>query len=605
MKSYLLILLIAVSGFVYPQTAKDENIAKEYYKQGEFLKASQIFEKIFKKKKTKSIYVKYVDCLIKIQSYNKAERVIKTFYKKTNDPTLLIDLGEIYIKKGEEGVANKKFQLAISETKKNSRYTAALGAKFLKTKNYDLALKVYQIAKKEANKPSYSIQLANIYSALGEVSKMYEEIIELLYSYPNYLQTCKNKLRITISDDSENENNQKLKKILIKNIQKNNSYEISKLLVWLFMQEKEFQKALEYEISIDKRIADNQLDIINLGDIAFKNKNYTTAKNAFQYILTQSHKKSYYYEYASIEILNIEFEILLNQKIKQIQQIENLSLIYKSTLNQIGLKSETIFTLKNYCNILSMYLDKEDEAIDLLNQAINNQTLNEYDVAICKMELAKILTLKDEVWESTLLYAQVEKKFNEEVIGQQAKFEKTKINYYKGDFEWAQNQLKVLKLSTSKLIANDAMKLSLLISDNLNLDTSSNALLLYAKAELLFEQKKYKDCLQKLDQLTIEFPTHTLIDEVLLKKADVFIAQKNYTNALNCLEKICLEHQYDILYDDALFYKGQIYEKILEDKTKAKDAYENILLKTPNSIFINEARNKYKLLRRNNFLNLQ
>ena len=187
----------------------------------------------------------------------------------------------------------------------------------------------------------------------------------------------------------------------------------------------------------------------------------------------------------------------------------------------------------------------------------------------------------------------------------QAKFKNAQVYYYAGEFDWCQAQLDVLKASTSKLIANDAMKLSLLISDNLNLDTSSNALLLYAKAELLFEQKKYKDCLQKLDQLTIEFPTHTLIDEVLLKKADVFIAQKNYTNALNCLEKICLEHQYDILYDDALFYKGQIYEKILEDKTKAKDAYENILLKTPNSIFINEARNKYKLLRRNNFLNLQ
>ena len=605
MRIYLSILFISVFGFIYPQSAKDESIAKEYYKQGEFSKASQIFEKIFKKKKIKSIYVKYIDCLIQTQSYSKAERVIKTFYKKTNDPTILVDLGELYLIQGEENIANKKFQLAINEAKKNSRYMGSLGAKFLKSKNYEFALEVYKFAKKQANKPSHSIQIANIYSALGEVSKMYEEIIELLYVYPNYFQTCKNKLRITISENSEHENNKKLKKILIKNIQKNNSYEISKLLVWLFMQEKSFQKALEYEISIDKRISENQLDIVSLGDISFKNKNYTTAKNAFQYILDQSHKDSYYYEYASIEILNVEFEILLNQKIKQVEKIKNLSTIYKSTLDQIGLKSETIFTLKNYCEILSIYLNKEDEAVELLNQAINNQTLNEYDIAICKMELAKILIRKNEIWESTLIYAQVEKKFNEEVIGQQAKFEKTKLNYYKGDFEWAQNQLKVLKLSTSKLIANDAMKLSLLISDNLNLDTSSTALLLYAKSELLFEQKKYSDCLKTLEKLKTEFPKHTLIDEVLLKQADVLIEQKKYTDAIDCLEKICSEHQYDILYDDALFYQGQIYEKIMVDNMKAKEAYESILLKTPNSIFVNEARNKYKLLRKSNFLKIE
>jgi len=605
MKIYLSIIFSFVFVFGYTQSAKNENLANEYYRQGEFLKAGQIFEQVYKKKTIKSIYTKYIDCLIQVQSYNKAERVIKTFYKKTDDPTVLVDLGELYLTQGETILANKKFELAIHKAEKNTRYLSSLAAKFMKTKHYQFALDTYMLAKKESNKPSYSMQIANIYSALGEVQKMYEEIIKLLYAYPNYFQTCKNKLRVTISDNSEHENNQKLKKLLIKNIQKNNSYEVSKLLVWLFMQEKAFQKALEYEITIDKRISDNQLEIINLGDIALKNKDYITSRNAFQYIIDQSHRDSYYYEYASIEILNIEFESLLNNKIKAKKEIEHLSETYLSTLNEIGIKSETIFTLKNYCEILSVYLNKEDEAIDLLNTAIVNPTLNEYDIAICKMELAKILTRNNKIWEATLLYAQVEKKFNEEVIGQKAKFEKTKINYYKGDFEWAQNQLKVLKLSTSKLIANNAMKLSLLISDNLNLDTTDTPLLLYAKSELLFEQKKYSDCLEQLQQLEIGFPEHTLIDEILLKKADVFIAQEMYAQALECLDQICLEHHYDILYDDALFYKGQIYEKIIGDNMEAKEAYETILLKTPNSIFINEARNRYKLLRENNFFKLE
>ena len=254
--------------------------------------------------------------------------------------------------------------------------------------------------------------------------------------------------------------------------------------------------------------------------------------------------------------------------------------------------------------MLAIYLNKETEAIELLKKSIQNPALDRYDLSLCKMELANILIVSGDIWEATLLYAQIEKEFKEDIIGQKAKFEKIKINYYNGDFEWAQNQLKVLRLSTSKLIANNAMKLSLLISDNLNLDTTNHALLLYAKADLLFQQKKYNDCLKNLETIEGEFPNHSLLDEVLLKKSDLFIEQQEYTKAIECLEKITSKYYYDILYDDALFYQAKIYENILGDNKKAKNKYEELLLKNPNSIFIDEARKQYRLLRNSNFLQL-
>ena len=605
MRIYLSILFILISGILYPQSEQDERLAQEYYRKGEFTKAIEFFEKIYKQKKVKNIYTKYIDCLINIQSYKKAEKIIKSYYRKNNDPAVLVDLGEIQVLKGEENIAKETFELAINQAKKNTHFLPSLGAKFLKSKNYEFSLKAYLLAKKHSNKASYSIQIANIYSYFGELDKMYEELIELLNYYPNYFQTCKNKFRLTISEDSENQNNKKLKKLLIKNVQKNNSYELSKMIVWLFMQEKKFQTALDYEISIDKRINDNKLDIISLSDVAFSNQHYTTAQNGFQYILKTTNKNSYYYEYSMVQILNIKYEILLNNRIKKIPDLEKLEKEYAVAIENIGIKSETIYLLKNYCEILAFYLDKEQKAIELLQATIDNPMLSPYNQAICKMELAKIFILENKMWEAILLYAQVEKEFNEEVIGQNAKFEKTKINFYNGDFEWAQNQLKVLKLSTSKLIANNAMKLSLLISDNLNLDTTDTALLLYAQTELLFTQKQFEKCLKKVEELESRFPNHTLLDEAIFKKAEIFIEMDDFNNALDCLNTICKDYQYDILYDDALFYQAQIYEDVIGDNIKAKQAYENILLNTPNSIFINQARKRYHILRDNNFIELQ
>ena len=605
MKQYFTIIGIIICSVIYCQTTTNESLALEYYKKGDFEKAVQIYENIYKEKKVKSIYNRYVDCLIKTQSYKKNEKIIRNFYRKSNDLTVLIDWGQLYALQNKEELANEKFQLAIKEGKKNTRFLASVGGKFLKNKQYELALQAYTLAKAENNKASYSIQIANIYSYKGEIENMYQELINLLYIYPNYFQTCKNKLRVTISEDDENDNNKKLKKILIKSIQKDNSYEVSKLLVWLFMQEKKFQDALDYEITIDKRISDNLLDIVSLGDIAFSNKDFETAINAFQYILEKSPKNSYAYEYSSLQLLDIKYENLKSEKIKKKSDIKSLASEYKSILDYFGIKSETIFTFTNYCDLLSKYLDQEQQAIELLEHAINNIIIETYDLAICKMELANILVRQDQLWDATLMYAQVEKDFKEDVIGQKAKFEKTKISYYNGDFEWAQTQLKALKLSTSKLIANNAMKLSLLISDNLNLDTTDTALLLYAKSELLFEQKQYEECLNTLNTLESSFPNHSLSDELLMKKTDVFIEKKEYDQALNTLKQICEKHYYDILYDDALFYQAEIYEKILLDKDKAKEKYEELLLKNSNSIFISQARKKYRLLRKTNLLELK
>ncbi|MBF26061.1 MAG: hypothetical protein CMP49_06085 [Flavobacteriales bacterium] len=407
MRIYLSIILLFFSGILYPQNEQNEKLAQEYYRQGEFEKAIQFFEKIYKKRKVQNIYTKYLDCLINIQDYKKAEKIIKSYYRQQNNPIILVDLGNIYILQGEKNLADESFEEAISQAKENLRFLPSLGAKFFKSKNYEFALEAYLLAKKKSNKASYDIQIANIYSYLGDLDKMYEQLIDLLHNHPNYFQTCKNKMRITISEDSNNPNNKKLKKLLIKSIQKNNSFEISKILVWLFIQERKFQDALDYEISIDKRLDDNKLDIITLSDVALSNQDYTTAQNGFQYILNKSSRNSYYYEYSMIRLLDIKYEIILNSKVDKLNDLKKLKEEYKIAIEEIGIKSETIYTLKNYCEILAFHLNEKQEALQILQTTIDNPNLSQYDKAMCKMELAKIYVLENKMWEAILIYAQV------------------------------------------------------------------------------------------------------------------------------------------------------------------------------------------------------
>jgi hypothetical protein len=70
-----------------------------------------------------------------------------------------------------------------------------------------------------------------------------------------------------------------------------------------------------------------------------------------------------------------------------------------------------------------------------------------------------------------LLYSQVEKSNKEQPIGYEAKLRNAKLSYYKGDFELAQGPSGYSEDGHLPRIANDAMDLSLLIKDNMAMDT--------------------------------------------------------------------------------------------------------------------------------------
>ncbi|MBI9039042.1 MAG: tetratricopeptide repeat protein, partial [Bacteroidales bacterium] len=218
----------------------------------------------------------------------------------------------------------------------------------------------------------------------------------------------------------------------------------------------------------------------------------------------------------------------------------------------------------------------------------------------CKIELADILLFQGEVWEATLLYSQVEKSYKNDPLGHLAKFRNAKLSYYIGEFGWAKVQLDVLKAATSKLIANDAMELSLLISDNLDADSSTFALELYSKADLYLFQNKNDLALITLDSIPKLSLWHPLFDEVLLKKAEIKIEMGAFEEADSLLVRLIDNYPDDILGDNALFLRAELYEKLFDDEEVAMELYRELLTKYPGSLFTVEARKKYRQLRGDN-----
>ena len=144
------------------------------------------------------------------------------------------------------------------------------------------------------------------------------------------------------------------------------------------------------------------------------------------------------------------------------------------------------------------------------------------------------------------------------------------------------------------------MDLSLLITDNMGLDTSAHAMEMYARAEFLAFQNKWEASINTLDSLLLTFSGHTLSDEVIYKKAEISMHTKNYSQAIIYFQQVAENYSYDILADDALFQWAKLTEEHLKDNEKAQTLYEQILLEHNGSIYTSEARKRFRALRGDN-----
>jgi tetratricopeptide (TPR) repeat protein len=223
--------------------------------------------------------------------------------------------------------------------------------------------------------------------------------------------------------------------------------------------------------------------------------------------------------------------------------------------------------------------------------------MSDRNVALTKIKLGDFLVVKNQVWDAALYYMQAEKAFKYDELGDRAKFKAAKIYYYTGEFDYARSQLDVLKGSTSKLIANDAMYLSNLINDNTIIDTTFKPMEMFARADLLLEQKKFSKAFATLDSIDAEYPGHSLQDDILMKRYELNKKMGEYQESAQNLEKLIKNYSNDILGDDAHFKLAELYEHHLNNEDRARELYQKILTDYSGSLYVVEARKRFRKLR--------
>jgi len=572
--------------------------ALKYYASREFSKAAPLFKDVYSVTGNIYYFRYYIMSLTELQQFDQAESDLKKEIRKLKgqQPELLILYGYILNlqKRGEE--AKLKFEEAIRSTPANYNNIINTANLFMEYREYELAESVYLQGQKVLPAQKFTLELALIHMLLRNYDKMMEELMDAVKLSEENLARVQSMLLSALYRDIEDGMRDEFRKMLLKRIQAEPAViGYNRLMIWFFLQEKQFTAALRQSIALDRRTHKESQQILTFAQMALNNRFYEEATAAFDYILAKGKENPEYYQ-AFYYKLHAGYLSFTESESRDIVKGRSLATAFENGLNLLGFSTITLSLIREYAHLLSFYLEDHDKAIAIIDKGLKIPVLSLEQIGELKTELADIYVNSGDPWEATLLYSQVIDANRDNALGDEVKFKKARLGYFMGNFRWALAQLDVLKASTSKLTANDAMELSLFISNNSNQDSVEIPLHYFARADLLFFRNKDNEALATLDSVRTLFPVDLITDDILIRKAKISLRRNDYQEAIRLLDQVIENYAWDLLADDALFMEAEIYSDKLKDNAKAAELYKKILFEYSGSIYVSEARKRYREL---------
>lgn len=616
MKKLFLLFFLFFSLLGFAQRDPQEKLAIQYYQNGEYEKAKEIFKPIYEKNNSSYIYVYYYQVLVEMQDYKELEKVAKNQHKKfPKVQRYIVDLAYVYEVSGNTSKAVKEYEDAIKNVPNVENSYKELYNAFLYKAKRDYAMETLLRGRKQLNNPKlFSKELTNLYLQLKLYDNVIEEAITLLADDDaKYMATAEQNLQNLLMDDEDGQRYLKIKSKLQEIIQKHpNNQSYVSLLYWIYQLNKDYPAAFILAKSIDKKRANDGATVYTLARSMANNREYDLAMEALKYVISKGESSSYYYS-AKYDLLNLRYQKLISTYPIDLNAAKALEKEYQKVLDENGVHEGTSDVVHKYAHLLAFFVNKPDQAINLLDTAMRYADRDIKEKALYKMDKADILLHVGEIWDATLLYSQIDKELPNDTIGHLAKFKNAKLSFYIGEFAWAESQLDILRAATTKLIANDAMYLSFVISDNLEEEeedeeeennalfqenqTNNQALRYFARADFLIFQNNDAEAMKYLDSVLIVTPFGKLNDDVYYLQAQILIRQKDYFTAETLLKKIIDVYSFDLLADDAIFLLAELYEYYMKDIPQAMEMYKKLLKDHSNSIYAVDARKRFRELR--------
>ena len=609
MKFKIIIAVIFFSALCFAQLNNELNnfymLGQNYEQAGELEKAKSIYEDLYKKQPHNyQIFDALNRIYILLKAYNSSVQIINDQINHSpQNITLYGMLGTTYYLMGNENKAFKTWDDALNKYPKSASNYRAFANYAIQMRTFDKAIEYLKKGEAIADDPKYfSYDLANLYAITMQYKDAAKEYCSVLSRDPKQINAVQSRIFAYINKPEALNSTIEVFKDYSGN---GNNLSFDHILGRLYIENKSYKEAFDIYKELDNKSKIHGAELFNFAQLVYNDDQYSIAADAYNYIL-DNYPESPFASRAKLGYAKTleaglttkdtlddwkQFHFINSGKTADEEKVISAYL----DLTKIYPSSEVGYEAYLHAGRIRLYRQNDlPDAEKYFNKVIEEAPASQYGAA-AYAELGKISLLNGSLDSAEMYYSKIlaNNKLSKESRNYAA-FMLSKINFYRGDFVKARKILDPIFNDMKDNSVNDAIEFSFIL--NISFKDSAD-LVIFSSAEFLAEQQKFKEAADKY-KIIAESPRAFLLQGISqLREAQMELALNNYNKSLNLLQSIANEGEKNIYADKALYLIGKIYQFSLNDANKAVEAYEKLLEKFPNSLYLDEVRNQIIKLR--------
>lgn len=572
------------------------SLAQSYEKSGDIKNASRLYKELYDKNpNSEEIFQAIVRTYSAQNLFSDLKIIVEAKVKSKPSISVLCLYAELLWRSGNNINADKAWNDAISNYPDTPDKFIFVASSQEKMRQLDKAISTLINGRKAGKEETlFSNELSRLYIATGNYQDGLNEVLsyfnltkDLPYAQGQVYALISNKqaseyLNTRLKEEARNQS----ENILIQN-----------LYSFYLRTTKKFEEALEITKRIDDLKKAQGREILYFADLSRNDGEYDIALKAYAIIIDEIKANQLLatalYGYAR----TLEHKLHSKNKLTK-DEIGQIIDRYNSIIEKYPNQSISADSRYRIALIAKEFLNDLPLATKELQELILKYP-NTPVTAAANNELANIYIILDELDDAEKIYRKIILNFKKispkdyEI----AEYKIAEIAYYKGDIDTALAQFKEISARSGSDEANNALEKISLIEQNKQL---TQALKTYANAELKEIQKNFSEALKLYKETSGLADGENLAELCFMRSAKIEFNNAHFIQTKEILSKLFEKYPRTIYGDQAYLLIGNSF--ISEsNKDAAIKAFNDLLTNYPRSIYLQEARDKIRILRQDKF----
>lgn len=625
MKVKILLLLVTFlllfAHSVFGQ-ADDYQTVNMLMQQQEYEEALPIIKKLYEDNPRSFVYFdRYTQCLINLKRFDEAEEIART---QAEDNRFRLQasiiLAEILHLKSNREEALQIWNRVVERNQGNHQAYYAVGNSMTSRQEYDTAIELFKKARKDLGDDSLFLnELANTYMQAGRFEESVKEYFRLITMSPDQMSLVQQRF-LRMRDETLYEVAAfELEDQLMDLEASHEAYSpLYQLLIWLLMETDEYQRAFVFARQYENQTPYTVYSLFTLGNQLVSARKYDLATQAFRYYTNSDESSVRFRAMEELAATHREWGQYLKQNniLTSAEQSEKFAQAYEGYKQLIETAPNYNYSSQVYSNLIDLSVDfyKDLEKAELWYEDMQDYIQQE-DPYLYYAE-GRIALFQEDFITTRQALTRADNQSDESSLSEKARYYLSLSDFFAGDFEFAEIQLKTLERRNTSYYANDAIKLRMWIKNGLRADSTGSMLETIGNSMYFIHTGNYEEALSELEPILAQ-SAHSFADDLTLEISSELPDQYNKLK-LQLLNRVIQSQPYSPLKERLLWDQATLVEStlnvngipessfsfgFLESEQELQftrqhliDLYEELLIEFPNGFYAPFVREKLENL---------